>query len=94
MYHIENSLQPELFSSIPAAMWWSIITFTTVGYGDTFPVTAFGRALAAFIAILGIGFFAIPTGIIGAGFVQEMNSKAGSRNCVCPHCGKEYEAKE
>lgn len=87
LYHCENAVQPDAFSSIPATMWWSVATLTTVGYGDMFPVTMLGKFCASIIAILGIGMFALPTGIIGAGFVEAFQKKKGQH--VCPHCGKE-----
>ncbi len=88
MYYIENAAQPEAFASIPDAMWWGIATLTTVGYGDVFPVTALGQLLGAFIALLGIGFFALPTGILASGFSEEVKkTKEGAASC--PHCGKE-----
>ena len=70
MYLAENRAQPDNFSSIPAAMWWGMVTLTTVGYGDTVPVTPAGRVLAAIIAVLGIGLFALPAGIISAGLME------------------------
>ncbi len=87
MYYIENDSQPEAFSSIPATMWWGIVTLTTVGYGDIFPVTVAGKFLGALIAILGIGLFALPAGIIGSGFVEEISNKT-EEDKKCPHCGK------
>src|SRR3990172_2748634 len=89
LYFAENRVQPEAFSSIPAAMWWAVTTLTTVGYGDVFPVTLLGKLLASVIAILGIGMFALPTAILGAGFVGEMNQ--AKRETRCPHCGKKLE---
>ena len=65
-YIFERNLQPEAFGSIPRAMWWSIVTLTTIGYGDAVPVTLFGKILAAFTAFCGIGLIAMPTGIIAA----------------------------
>ena len=62
--------------------------FTTVGYGDVFPVTAAGRLLAGLIAIVGIGLFALPAGILGSGFMEELG-RAESAPAICPHCGKE-----
>lgn len=53
-------------------MWWSCATLTTVGYGDVYPVTAGGKVLGAVIAIIGVGMFALPTGILGAGFFEEI----------------------
>ena len=87
MFFAENRAQPEEFASIPSAMWWSIITLTTVGYGDVFPVTPAGRLLAGIIAIVGIGLFALPAAILGSGFMEEL--EAGERTPVrCPHCGE------
>ena len=51
MYYVERSSQPEIFGSIPEAMWWTIITLTTVGYGDTYPITALGKVIASLVAI-------------------------------------------
>ena len=87
LFYCENSVQPDAFSSIPATMWWSVTTLTTVGYGDMYPVTIMGKLCASVIAILGIGMFALPTGILGAGFVEAIQKKKG--NEVCPHCGKD-----
>lgn len=70
MYYVENAAQPEEFSSIIKTMWWGVATLTTVGYGDIYPITALGRVLGGIIAILGIGLFAIPTGIIASGFLE------------------------
>ncbi len=94
MYFVENQAQPESFSSIPEAMWWGVATLTTVGYGDVYPVTPVGRFLGAIIAILGIGMFALPAGILASGFVEELQKKR-TRPMRCPHCGKNiYEAPE
>jgi voltage-gated potassium channel len=87
LYYAENHVQPEHFSSIPAAMWWAVTTLTTVGYGDVCPMTGLGKAMASVIAVLGIGMFALPTGILGAGFVEEMSRR--EKRITCPHCGKE-----
>ena len=70
MYEVEHTVQPEAFSSIPETMWWAVATLTTVGYGDVYPVTGLGRLLAAVSAVLGIGLFAIPTGILASGFSE------------------------
>lgn len=87
LFYCENAMQPDTFSSIPATMWWSVATLTTVGYGDMCPVTIVGKFCASVIAILGIGMFALPTGIIGSGFVEAVQKKKGPP--ACPHCGKE-----
>ncbi|MEO1227202.1 MAG: cyclic nucleotide-gated ion channel, partial [Pseudomonadota bacterium] len=72
MYEVERDAQPEAFSSIPAALWWGIITLTTVGYGDIVPVTDLGRALGALFMFLGVGLFALPAAILAAGFAREI----------------------
>lgn len=87
MFFAEHEAQPEEFASIPKAMWWSIITLTTVGYGDIFPVTAAGRFLAGLIAIVGIGLFALPAAILGSGFMEELGDEQNSP-AICPHCGE------
>ncbi len=86
MYFVEHDDQPDKFSSIPQTMWWGVITLTTVGYGDYYPVTGAGKFIAACIAVLGIGMFALPAGLLGAGFVDELQARdGGERNC--PNCG-------
>jgi voltage-gated potassium channel len=92
MYYIERDVQPEAFASIGHAFWWAVATLTTVGYGDVYPVTGIGKVLSALIAIIGIGFVALPTGIISSVFiekVQEGNSTKHQNNqeCTCPNCG-------
>lgn len=91
MYHVEHDAQPGAFSSIPAAMWWGVITLTTVGYGDVYPVTTLGKLLGTMVAILGIGMFALPAGILGSGFVEEIQKKRRHRKRICPHCGKDID---
>ncbi|MCL5942955.1 MAG: ion transporter [Actinobacteria bacterium] len=88
MYEVEHAAQPEAFSSIPAAMWWGVATFTTVGYGDVYPVTPLGKILGSVIAILGIGIFALPAGILAAGFSEERERLNAAQESVCPHCGE------
>ncbi len=88
MYLLERDAQPEAFSSIPAAMWWGVATLTTVGYGDIYPVTPFGKALGSIIAIIGIGMFALPAGILASGFSEAMESRK-KETTICPHCGKD-----
>lgn len=85
LYYCENTVQPDRFSSIPATMWWSVATLTTVGYGDMYPVTVLGKCCAGIAAIVGIGMFALPTGILGSGFVEEIQKGKGPQKC--PHCG-------
>jgi voltage-gated potassium channel len=75
MFFAERDVQPDKFASIPSAMWWSVITLTTVGYGDVFPVTVAGRMIAGVIAVLGIGLFALPAGILRSGFLEELQHR-------------------
>lgn len=75
MFYIENEAQPEKFSSIPDTMWWAIATLTTVGYGDIYPITPLGKFLGSFIAILGIGMFALPAGVLAIAFLEEIQKK-------------------
>jgi voltage-gated potassium channel len=92
MYYVEHDAQPEHFSSIPQTMWWGIATLTTVGYGDLFPITAIGKILGGIIAIIGIGLFALPTGILASGFSDELSRRKVKEKC-CPACGRELEIK-
>lgn len=70
MYWAEGIAQPDKFGSIPRSMWWCIITLTTVGYGDAYPVTAMGKLLSGVVALAGIGLIAMPTGILAAAFSE------------------------
>ncbi len=73
LYFIEGDKQPDAFGSIPRATWWAVATLTTVGYGDSYPVTALGKFVAAFIALAGIGVVALPAGIFASAVSEEMN---------------------
>ncbi len=84
MFFAEHKTQPEAFSNIPDAMWWAVVTLSTVGYGDILPHTPVGKVIASCVSVLGIALFAIPAGIIASGFIDEMRKK----EIVCPHCGK------
>ncbi len=88
MYNIENTAQPDTFKNAFSALWWAVATFTTVGYGDIYPVTVLGKILSAVIAILGIGLVAVPTGIISAGFMEQIEkSDDDDKKEYCPYCG-------
>lgn len=71
MYSLENRAQPEVFTNAFSGIWWAASTLLTVGYGDIYPVTTIGKIFGIFIAFLGVGMVAIPTGIISAGFVDQ-----------------------
>jgi voltage-gated potassium channel len=87
MYYLEHEAQPGAFPNMVASLWWGIATLTTIGYGDVYPITVLGKVCAAVISILGIGIVALPSGILVAGFVDELQSKKEARRC--PHCGGE-----
>ncbi|NOY07951.1 MAG: ion transporter [Spirochaetes bacterium] len=94
MFYLESDVQPDQFPNIISTFWWAIATLTTIGYGDVYPVTGWGRLLSGFIAILGIGLVALPTGILSSGFIEEL-SRQKSKNIekpeqykYCPYCGK------
>ncbi len=95
MCDIEKSAQPEKFSNAISGLWWAVATFTTVGYGDIYPITTLGKFLSGVIAILGIGLVAVPTGIISAGFIESIDEQKHTKEeretddkCYCPYCGK------
>jgi len=75
IYYLEYESQPEKFSSITEAIWWATISLATVGYGDVYPITVGGRVFATVISLVGIGIVAIPTGVISASFVEQINKK-------------------
>jgi voltage-gated potassium channel len=74
-YLAESQAQPEAFGSIPAALYWSIITMTTVGYGDVVPVTPAGKLLGGMIGVLGVGMVALPAGLLASGFSQQLHER-------------------
>jgi voltage-gated potassium channel len=76
-------------------MWWAVTALTTVGYGDIYPITPLGKFVASLIAISGIGMFALPTGIVSSGFVEEIQrhkreklESSEKQHFICPHCNK------
>lgn len=72
MYLVENEAQPDKFSSIPETMWWSLITLTTVGYGDVSPITPVGRIVGAITALMGVCVVAMLTGIVASAFSNQI----------------------
>lgn len=75
IYYFENQAQPEHFSSIFESLWWAIITLTTVGYGDVYPITVGGKVFTFFILMIGLGIVAIPTGIISSALTKTIDEK-------------------
>jgi voltage-gated potassium channel len=75
IYYFENEAQPDHFSSIFSSLWWAIVTLTTVGYGDIYPITVGGRVFTFFILLIGLGIVAIPTGIISSALTKTIDGK-------------------
>jgi voltage-gated potassium channel len=94
MYFVEHGANgdPEHFRSIPATMWWAVVTLTSVGYGDMSPITPLGMMVGAIVCTLGVLLVALPTGILASGFLEEMREQQRGKDSdvfgYCPHCGK------
>ncbi len=102
MYLLEGQEPNTQFTSVPATMWWGMMTITTIGYGDMYPVTAIGRIFGSVVGFLGICVFALPVGVLASGFSDELERARASENQddaaltvsdvkkgeTCPHCGE------
>jgi voltage-gated potassium channel len=94
IYNIEHEAQPEIFQNAFSGLWWAVNTLTTVGYGDIYPITTAGKILSGIISLLGIGLIAVPTGIISAGFVENITKDKTENKKMrhyCPNCGEKIE---
>ncbi|MFX1387707.1 MAG: ion channel [Promethearchaeota archaeon] len=85
LYYVEGAAQPNKISNIFEAMWLGIVTYTTLGYGDIYPVTTIGRFLLVVFAFAGVALFTLPAGILGSSFFSSM--KKYRLHKVCPKCG-------
>ena len=100
MFYIEHDTQPDAFPNIISSFWWAVATLTTVGYGDVYPLTGWGKLLSGIIALLGIGLVALPTGIISSGFIGELQKKKYNEDIFkkneyyCPNCGKRFKIED
>ncbi len=74
-YLVEQEAQPVAFGSIPAALWWAVVTMTTIGYGDVVPVTVMGRIFGAIIGIISVGMVALPAGLLASGFSEALRRR-------------------
>ena len=77
-YMVENPIQPEAFGNIPQAMWWAVVTVTTVGYGDVVPVTPLGKLFGSILGFIGVGMVALPAGILASGFSNALHRRRDS----------------
>ena len=93
MYHIEHEAQPEAFRSIPKALWWGLATLTNSSADNVAPVTLGGRILSSVISVLGIGVFALPSGIVVSGFIEELQQQK-SETIICSRCREEIGTRE
>lgn len=75
IYYFENSVQPEAFKSVFHCLWWSIITLTTVGYGDVYPISVGGKIFTSIIVIIGLGIVAVPTGLIASALTRTLKDE-------------------
>ena len=75
IYHFESEAQPEKFDSVFHSLWWAVVTLTTVGYGDTYPITLGGRIWTFVILLLGMGIVAVPAGLIATGLSQAIEEE-------------------
>jgi voltage-gated potassium channel len=87
MYVVEG--KESGFTSIPTSIYWTIVTLTTVGYGDIAPATPLGQFLASFVMILGYGVIAVPTGIVSAEIAKQSNKIDSKLKNPCADCGAE-----
>jgi len=86
MYIVEGDQSG--FNSIPQSMYWTIVTMTTVGYGDVVPVTTLGKVIASFMMLIGYAIIAVPTGIVTSELHDaQKEQNAMLKKLVCPHCG-------
>jgi len=74
IYLLEHDAQPDRFPDIPATMWWSILTMTTIGE-NFYPITPLGKLIGGLIIILGVATFALPTSILTSGFVEVLEKR-------------------
>lgn len=79
LYWLEGELQPDKFGSIPRSLWWAVVTLTTIGYGDVYPISVGGKVAASFLAIAGVGLIALPAGIMAGAMQEAMRREPGAR---------------
>ncbi len=92
LYWAEAEAQPDKFGSIPRALWWAVVTITTIGYGDAIPVTPLGKAFSGLIALFGVMLIALPTGILAAAFSDVLQRGRAAGASQCPPAPREEDA--
>ena len=70
IYYFENAAQPETFASVFHSLWWAVITLTTVGYGDVYPITLGGRVFTFFVLLVGLGVVSVPAGLVASALTE------------------------
>lgn len=85
IFHFEHEAQPKVFTSLLDSLWWAVTSFTTVGYGDMYPITNGGRIFTFFVLLIGLGLVAIPTGIIATALTQARNENDESESDKTSH---------
>lgn len=80
VYFLENDAQPHIFSSIPKTLWWAVLTLSTLGYGEMYPITVIGRIITTIITMIGIAFYAIPGGLFTAALIEEISMGKKGKN--------------
>lgn len=102
MYYVERNAQPDVFTDIGEGFWWAVITFSTVGYGDVYPITPMGKFLGGIISLIGISMIALPTGLLSSAFMNRLQKRNLNQQHIeltdsmhyCPTCGKKVDHKE
>lgn len=87
MYFVEREAQPQSFGTIPQALWWGVITISTIGYGDIHPITPLGKMVGSLMALSAIGIIALPAGVLSSILAEEVR-RLHHRRRHCPHCGQ------
>lgn len=81
IHHFEHEVQPAKFTSVFSSLWWAVVTLTTVGYGDAYPITVGGRIFTFLILICGMGIVAVPAGLIATGLSRALEDERATRRC-------------
>jgi voltage-gated potassium channel len=96
MYFLERDAQPNSFGTFPKALWWGVITISTIGYGDVHPITTMGKIVGCIMAFCAIGIIALPAGVFSSIFAEEIRQIHQRRqhhqaDHTCPSCGHHWE---